>query len=104
MTIVVDYTVRIAPDALHAAGVAGVCRYICPPGLAKLIGLTEYRELVGAGISVTLNWEYDARDWLGGASRGASHGTQAVAAARALGYPAGGVIPGSADFDMTRAE
>ena len=107
MAIVLDYTARIAPSALRAAGVSGVCRYVAPQVASttwKRIGVIEYRELVAAGIDVTLNWEYDSRDWLGGAERGASHGRQAAAAARTLGYPTGAVIIGSADFDMARAQ
>lgn len=107
MSIVVDYTARIVPAALHAADVSGVCRYLSPlieDTAWKRITLGEYRELVGAGIDVTLNWEYDARDWLGGTARGGSHGSQAAAQARTLGYPAGKVIVGSADFDMSRTE
>jgi hypothetical protein len=105
MSIALDYTYRIDPTALKAAGASMVCRYLKPDSApAYRIGLKEYRELVGAGIQVTLNWEYDDRDWLGGATRGATHGSLAVQQARALGYPAGRVIVGSADFDMTRSE
>lgn len=106
MSIVLDYTARIAPAALKAAGVSGVCRYLKPLSVpAYAITVAEYRELISAGIRVTLNWEYDARDWMGGASRGAAHGTEAARQARqVIGYPAGDVIVGSADFDMSRAE
>lgn len=107
MGIALDYTARIDPAALKAAGVTDVLRYISLPLAStawKRIGLAEYRELLAAGIRVTLNWEYDAQDWLGGASAGATHAAAAVAAARALGYPAGRVIVGSADFNMTRAQ
>lgn len=102
MAIVLDYTYRIDPAALRAAGVSGVCRYLKPDSVPEYrITLAEYRELLAAGIDVTLNWEYDGHDWLGGASHGTSHGQTAVAQAKALSYPAGSVIVGSADFDMT---
>lgn len=104
MGIVLDYTARIAPADLRAAGVVGVCRYVSLPQTDtawKRIGLAEYQELTSAGIDVTLNFEYAATDWLGGAAAGQRHGQAAVAAAQALGYPAGKVIPGSADFNMT---
>lgn len=107
MSIVLDYTARIDPVALKEAGATGVCRYISLPRTDtawKRIGLTEYRELVAAGIAVTLNFEYAADDWLGGAAAGKSHGTVAAGQARMLGYPSGSVIPGSADFDMTRTQ
>ena len=102
MPIVLDYTYRISPATLKAAEVVGVCRYLKPDSAPEYqITLSEYRELVGAGISVTLNWEFDSEDWLGGSARGTSHGQLAVSRAKALGYPAGKVIIGSADFDMT---
>lgn len=102
---------RIDPAALKTAGVTDVCRYLSWPhwwgGMnhaalnPKIIQAPEYRELIAAGIGVTLNWEYDQRDWLTGAAGGKAHGDQAVTMARQLGYPAGRVIIGSADFDMT---
>lgn len=100
--IVLDYTQRIAPSALKQAGVIGVCRYLSWPRADwKVIHKPEYDELVKAGIRVFLNWEYDARDWLGGASYGALHGQEAVRQAKALGYPAGETIYGSCDFDIS---
>lgn len=107
MGIVLDYTSRIAPSALKAAGVVGVCRYLSPdqPNTRwKVITPAEYQELRGSGINVYLNWEYSATDWLGGSSVGRAHGTAAQIEAHALGYPAGSVILGSADFDMTRSQ
>lgn len=107
MGVVLDYTSRIPPATLRASNVEGVCRYLSPliqKTAWKRITLAEYRELTASGIAVTLNWEYDARDWLGGASAGAAHATQAVAQARSLGYPAGSVIVGSCDFDITRTQ
>lgn len=103
MSIVVDYTKRIAPDALRAADVVGVCRYLSPlidSTAWKRITLDEYRELVNANIKVTLNWEYDARDWLHGRNGGLNDASRACQQAEWLGYPKGRVIVGSADFDM----
>lgn len=107
MGIVLDYTSRIPPAALRAADVIGVCRYLAPlieRTRWKRITLDEYRELTAAGIVVTLNWEYDARDWLSGSAAGDSHAAQAVSQAQALGYPRGREIIGSCDFDMTRTQ
>lgn len=100
MSIAVDYTARIPPEALRNAGVSGVLRYLCyePVGTWKVIKQPEYDELIGAGFDVTLNWEYDARDWL--SVNGTSHGNTAVMQARRLGYPIGCTIYGSCDFDM----
>lgn len=101
--IVVDYSAgRIAPNALKAAGVVGVCRYLSWAGLSKVIHKPEYDELVAAGLIVTLNWEGIGTDWLGGGPAGLSHALSAVAQAKALGYPKGREIMGSADFDMSR--
>lgn len=105
MAVVLDYTTRIAPAALKAADAVGVCRYLSPliqSTAWKRIGMAEYQELLAAGVAVYLNWEYDAHDWDGGAARGASHGQQAAAQAHGFGYPAGSVILGSNDYDMTR--
>jgi len=103
--IALDYTARIPPSALTAAGVSDVCRYLCylPVGSWKVITKGEYDELVAAGIGVTLNWELAANDWAHGESAGLAHGTEAVRMAKALGYPRGCAIIGSADFDMDRA-
>lgn len=103
--VALDYTARIPPSALHAAGVTDVCRYLCylPVGSWKVITKGEYDELLAAGINITLNWEYAANDWAHGESTGTAHGQEAVRQARALGYPAGCTIIGSADFDMTRS-
>lgn len=107
MGIAVDYTARIDPAALKAAGVTDVLRYISLPQANtawKRISLGEYQELLAAGVRVTLNFEYAATDWLGGAAAGAAHAAEAVRQAKALGYPTGCTIPGSADFNMSRAQ
>jgi hypothetical protein len=114
MGIALDYTTRIAASALQAAGVTTVCRYLSWPHYwagkthtetnPKIIQQAEYDELAAAGIRIILNWEYDSHDWMGGASSGTVHAAEAVRQAQALGYPAGGVIVGSADFDMSKSE
>jgi glycoside hydrolase-like protein len=100
---VADYTARIAPAALKAAGVVGVCRYVSRYSW-KVITKAEYQELRGASIDVILNFEDAATDWLGGASAGSSDATFAVGQAQSLGYPTGSTIAGSADFDMSAAQ
>jgi hypothetical protein len=111
MSIVVDCTSTPSVASLKAAGVSGVCRYLSWLHLwggkthaginPKIIQRAELERLIAGGFSVALNWEYDDHDWMGGASAGAAHAAEAVAQARALGYPPGCVIIGSADFDMT---
>jgi hypothetical protein len=103
MAWVADYTDRIAPTALRAAGVVGVCRYVSRSSW-KVIGQAEYNELIRAGFGVVLNFEDEAAGWLGGASAGRADAEYAVSAARALGYPAGSPIPSSADFDMSATQ
>jgi hypothetical protein len=102
--IVIDCVSSPPLDAMRVAGVSGVSRYLSLPQADtawKRITLTEYVNLRGAGFDVLLNWEYAADDWLGGATAGQLHAAYAVQQARALGYPAGCAIPGSADFNMT---
>lgn len=100
MTIGLDYTSRISPAALKAAGASVICRYIAPQAW-KVISKSEYNELISNGFTVYLNWESAATDWSGGAAAGASHGKQAAAMAHALGYPAGSIIIGSCDYDIS---
>jgi hypothetical protein len=90
--------------SLKAAGVSGVTRYLSWLPNSKVIQQAEFNRLTKGGVSVTLNWEFSARDWMGGGSVGQSHAAEAVRQARALGYAKGCSIIGSADFDMTAAE
>lgn len=103
VAIGLDYTSRISPAALLAAGVTVVCRYIAPQAW-KVISKAEYDELLAAHIAVFLNWESSATDWLRGLAGGSVDATSAVAMAKALGYPAGSIIIGSCDFDITQAQ
>ena len=102
--VALDYTTRIDPAALKADGIDNVMRYLCylPVGAWKKIRKSEYDELLNAGISVTLNWEFDERDWL--SNRGSQDAREAISQARELGYPPNCTIFASADFDMTRSE
>src|SRR4051812_17245924 len=98
MSIALDYTARISPSALKAADVSLVFRYIAPQKW-KVITSHEYAELKAAGIQVILNWESSADDWKDGSNGGSTDAALAVAQAKALGYPLGSWIVGSADFD-----
>jgi hypothetical protein len=104
MTIYADYTGRLTPEELKAAGVTGVCRYLSWLPNSKCILKAEYDDLVSGGIDVILNWEYYATDWLGGRSAGAVHANEAVRQARNIGYPMGKPIPGSCDFNINRSQ
>jgi hypothetical protein len=102
---VVDYSGAFpGVPALTAAGVTGVARYLSWLPNQKVITGVEYRTLTAGGIGVTLVWEYDAQDWLSGASAGALHAAEAVRQARTVGHPRGAGIYGGADFDMTRQQ
>jgi hypothetical protein len=113
MSIVLDCTQSPSVEAIKAAGAVAVSRYLSWEyrwgGTThsyinpKVIQKPEYDHLASNGIGVVLNWEFDARDWLGGADRGHEHATEAVRQAKMLGCPPnqGAAILGSADFDMT---
>lgn len=101
---VIDCVKSPPEDAMRAAGVVGVVRYLSLPQANtawKRVTQAEYDRLRAAGFDIVLNWEYAANDWLGGAPAGKAHAAEAVKQARALGYPAGCAIPGSADLNMT---
>jgi glycoside hydrolase-like protein len=98
--IIADYTYRINPAVLKAAGIAGVVRYLCPLGEPKRILRPEADEILGAGLSLTLVYENRADDWLTG--NGATDGLDAVRQARALLYGRNCTILTAADFDQTR--
>lgn len=107
MSFVIDCIRSPSTDAMRAAGVTGVSRYLSwqdRDSLGKVIHPAEYDRLRADGFGVLLNWEYSATDWLGGAPAGTAHGIEAVRQARALGHPTGTAIPGSADFDMSLAQ
>ena len=103
MAIGLDYTSRITPAALGAAGVTVVCRYIAPQAW-KAISKAEYDELLANHFTVFLNWESSGTDWLRGGSGGLADGAAAAKMARALGYPDSSIIIGSCDFDISQAQ
>jgi len=99
-----DYTERIAPAALKAAGIAVVFRYLSNPGWPKNLTKTEAAELLAAGIPIVLNYETTADFMLGGYSAGQACARSARAQATALGAPTTTRIYYSADFDVTAAQ
>lgn len=96
-----DYTERIDPAALKAAGCEVVFRYLSVPGYAKNITLAEAEELLNAGIAIVLNYETTATFMLSGYNGGVTAARSARAQARALLAPATTRIYYSADFDVT---
>lgn len=99
-----DYTERIAPAALKAAGCSVVFRYLSNPGWSKNLTAAEARELLAAGIPIVLNYETTADFMLGGFSAGVSAARSARAQANALGAPSNTRIYYSADFDATAVQ
>lgn len=101
-----DYTDRIDPAVLKAAGVAYVFRYVMPqtPYWTKALRNAEAAELLHAGIGIVSNWETSADRMKGGAAAGTQDALQLLADWRALGAPSGLVGWFSADWDVQPAE
>ena len=91
-------------DTAWNAGYRFMSRYLSWLPNNKVITGAEYQSLLAKGFEVSLNWEYNAQDQLGGAASGKLHGAEAVKQARALNYPAGSTIYFSADFDATEEQ
>src|SRR5258706_14278809 len=104
----VDYSYgRPNLDQLWNGGYRFVSRYLSwinPTTVGKVINKAEATALLDHGFKVFLNWEYDARDALGGGSAGSQHATEAVNQAKNLGYPKGATLYFSVDFDVTPAQ
>jgi hypothetical protein len=96
-----DYTSRIPPADLKAAGISVVSRYLSVPGYPKNLTLPEANELLDAGIAIVLNYETTATFMLEGFAGGVEAAKSARAQARALFAPATTRIFYSADFDVT---
>jgi hypothetical protein len=99
-----DYTERIDPKALLAAGCRVVFRYLSRPGWPKNLTKAEADGLLAAGIAIVLNYETSATFMLGGYGAGQACARSARAQAAALGAPATARIYYSADFDATAAQ
>lgn len=101
----VDYAwARPNLGQLWSLGYRFVSRYLSWLPNGKVIGAAERDALLAQGFDIALNWEFDAKDALGGAGAGDKNGTEAVRQAKALGYPAGSTIYFSVDFDVTEAQ
>lgn len=89
-------------DALKAAGVRFVCRYVAPPGEAydwKRIRPVEAKAIIAAGLRLVLVFESSAGRALGGYTAGVADGKTAREAAAALGHPDVAVYM-AVDFDV----
>lgn len=99
-----DYTERIAPSALKAAGCAVVSRYLSQPGWPKNLTASEASELRAADMPILLNYETNGTFMQGGSSAGKADAGSARAQAAALGAPASARIYYSADFDASSSQ
>ena len=89
MGIIVDTGTRIPGDALAAAGVSFVIRYLSSIPGPKIITFDELVDLRTHGISILLVYEDTINDMGGGFDAGIKHGQVAVYEAAVVGYPAG---------------
>jgi hypothetical protein len=98
----VDYAWgRPAPSVLAADGYTFAARYLSYDTTGKNLSASEAQSLVGAGIHVVSNWEWNAQDALNGYNEGVQEAKDAQAQALADGAPADRPIYFSVDFDAT---
>jgi hypothetical protein len=101
-----DYTARIAPAALKAAGCAVAFRYVMPqtPYWVKALRNAEAQELLAAGIPIVSNFESSANREDGGAQAGHDDAVTLLGDWHALGAPPGLIGWFSADWDVQPSE
>jgi glycoside hydrolase-like protein len=106
MTVGFDYTARIAPAALKAAGCTVAFRYTMPqtPYWVKALRNAEAEELLAAGIPIVSNFESSANREGGGAQAGHDDAVTLLANWHALGAPSGLIGWFSADWDVQPSE
>lgn len=104
--IAIDYSfARPSPQAIAAAGVRLVVRYISPTrSNKKNLTVAERDALLAAGLSILLVWENSTTDPLHGHQLGVVHGSQARNFATDLGYPVDMPIIVACDFDVQAAQ
>lgn len=100
--IAFDYTSRIAPSALKAAGCSVAIRYVMPQTSywTKTLRNAEAAELLAAGIPIVSNYESTADRMKGGGGAGRADAVDLLANWRALGAPGGLIGWFSADWDV----
>jgi hypothetical protein len=94
------------PDVreLFRLGKRFIIRYVSFDRTGKNLSKAEADAAIAAGLAVVTNWEWDARDQLGGRARGVEHAREADRLHRAAGGPAGRPIYFSTDFDATTTQ
>jgi hypothetical protein len=94
------------PDVreLFRLGKRFIIRYVSFDRTGKNLNKSEADKAIAAGLSIVTNWEWDARDQLGGRTKGVEHAREADRLHRAAGGPAGRPIYFSTDFDASTAQ
>ncbi len=110
MRKVVDYSGwRPSMGQLEALGVEGVTRYLSRVDNSipmttwpnsKILLKPEYDQLIRAGFTVLLNWEWFAARWQSGYAGGLDDGHEARRQARVLGAPDSAIIVQSVDTNI----
>lgn len=96
----IDYSwARPGGAAIKQAGYNFVCRYLSPDTTGKNISAQEAQDLLGNGLGVVLVWEWAAQAALNGQAQGVSDAQNALAQARAIGFPDDRPIYFAVDFD-----
>jgi hypothetical protein len=90
--------------ALRAAGAGFVCRYLSHDSSGKNLGAAEARVLIGAGLAVVSNWEYQPSAARGGYPQGVADAREAARQHRDCGGPADRPVYFSVDWDATDTE
>lgn len=105
MTVIgFDYTERIPPAALLAAGCSVVIRYTTWSGWAKSLTPNEADELHAAGIPVVANFESTGDRMKGGAAAGRADALEVVGHLRDDHLPTDLKVWFSADWDVQPSE
>lgn len=99
-----DYTERIPPAALKAAGCSLVSRYVTRLDWPKSLQRPEAEELRAAGMPILCNFESTADRMKGGFVAGQADAAEALQHLAALGAPAGVTVWFSADWDVQPGE
>src|SRR5690348_12228468 len=106
--VLVDYAFsHPSISALTSVGATGVIRYLSyqnPTTLPKIITPAEFSALSSAGFTVTLNWEYDARDLVNPGFNATDAAQEAQRQANALPYSDFRALYWSADFDVQASD
>ncbi|UQZ84034.1 hypothetical protein SK3146_03246 [Paenibacillus konkukensis] len=89
--------------AFYADGYEFVARYLVPTGWKRLTA-EEAAAISGTGLQIVSVFETSADRALGGYEAGLADGKSALAAAKAIGQPAGSVIYFAVDFNVTSTQ